>query len=126
MKYDFEKIEKELEIVAREAAEKEIKAMEERGFQYSIHNGNDSKPVDFLYDVCGGAYVYLKDGRKSFARQYSNYHLRKYGSESYGHFSLYPSFGRQELCFHKAVANAVSNYINEKYGAESRVKSYID
>ena len=123
-KFDFEVIVKECEKVATKAYNEEVQKMLAEGYRYEVtSNGN---AVDYMYDICGGAYIKFKDCRSSFYKEYKKYRLNNNMGEPYGMFREYPPFGRQELRVNKAVVNAVNEYLKQKYNTNSYVITYID
>lgn len=67
MKYDFSKIEEEANKLAKEAAEKQLKLLQEDGPAYEILDSNE-RVVDRLLDLCGGSYIEFKDKRLNYEK----------------------------------------------------------
>lgn len=124
-KFDFDAIVKECENVATKAYNEEIQKMIEEGYKYKV-TSSDNMVVGYMYDVCGGAYIKFRDCRSSFYKEYKKYRLNNDMSEPHSIFREYPSFGRQELRVNKAIANAVNEYLKQKYNTNSYVITYID
>lgn len=123
-KFDFESITKECEKITTEAYNFAVQKMLEDGHKYEvIANGNT---VDYMYDICGGAFIKFCDCRSSFYKEYKKYRLNNNMGDPYGMFREYPSFGRQELSINKAIVEAVNQYLRQAYNVKTIVKTYID
>ena len=123
-KFDFESIVKECKEVATKAYNEEIQKMLKEGYKYKVTDNGDT--IDYMYDICGGAYIKFKDCRSGFYRELKKYCLNKDTYEPHGVFREYPHFCRQELRVNSAVANAVNEYLKEKYNTNTYVITYID
>jgi len=122
--YDFSKIEEEANKVAKEAAEKQLKLLQEAGPAYEILDGNE-RVVDRLLDLCGGSYIEFKDKRNSFYKQYKKYILENKQLAKWADISSfsYASSGCQEYSVNKVAAEAVYKYLTANFDVNIEVKS---
>ena len=127
IRYDFSKIEEEANKLAKEAAEKQLKLLQEAGPAYEILDGNE-RVVDRLLDLCGGSYIEFKDKRNSFYKQYKKYILENKQLPSWTDIDSfrYASSGCQEYSVNKAAAEAVYEYLTTNFDVNIKLKSYID
>lgn len=123
-KFDFEKITNECAKVADKAYQEITTKIIEEGYKYAVvSNGKD---VDYLYDICGNAYIKFNDCRSSFYKQYKKYCLDHDMGDPSGMFRDYPAYGHQELKVNMAIVTAVYNFLKQTYNINANVFHYID
>ena len=96
-------------------------------YNSTIFGNRIGNAIDYLNDVCGGAWIGFRDKRSSFYKQYKKYirEVENSPTMDVSTFS-YPHSGRQELEVNEAVASACCEYINKNCGANCFVRSYIN
>ena len=99
-------------------------------FEGDIFGNRIGNAVDYLNDVCGGAYISFRDRRSNFYKQYKAWYKNLPENRDNKWLEIhrfdYPHSGRQELEVNEAIAKACCEYINKNLGANCRVGSYID
>lgn len=134
-KIDFKQLEKELEEIRDEVVKKELEEFKKEGFAYNVYQsdvlGNSTGPaIGGMYDICGGAYIYFRDKRSSFYKQYKSYLKSLPENKDDKWFEVthfyYPCSGRQELCLNAKLARCCCEHINKKYNAGCGYRTFVD
>lgn len=120
-KFNFNEIEKKCAEIFHSAAKAELERLQAEGPKYKVGD-------TYLLDLCGGALLTFKDKRSSFCRELKKFNKKKYGNAFFleGYYIEYGSTGRQEYSVNRAAVQAVSDFINKEYGANSKVRSFLD
>jgi hypothetical protein len=118
----------EMRDAADKAATDWLAAAEARGPKYSVHQadllGNQGPAIGTMLDVCGNAWVELKDKRTKLYKAFKGAgYLTPSGNSVALNYNLR---GRQEMGLHIAAAEAALKVLTDRGIKEARVHSYID
>ena len=125
MKYNWNEIQDKCTEISIITEAEAVESMMREGFKYTINDANGNI-VSSIYDVCGNAHIIFKDRRSGFAKEYKKFIESLDSIYSVDVFMLYMKPSRQELKVNKAVAQAVADYLNEKYDANVYIRWYED
>lgn len=138
----YETILQEAELAADAAASKWLKEAQARGPAFSVHEGSlfggaTGPAIGYLLDVCGNAFIKIRDARKRFPKyllekKKADY-VKRTGRKPYpGSIGAYWSIhhclsGRQEMGLNIAAAEAFMSVLRKHDVADGLyVHSYID
>lgn len=136
-KIDFNKVYDELEKIKNKIVNEYIEIYNSKTndekigvYKSTIFGNRIGNAVDYLNDVCGGAYISFRDRRSNFYKQYKDWYKNISENKDNKWLEIhrfdFPHSSRQELEVNEAVANACCKYINETCNANCYVRTYID